>query len=142
MITVEIITPERLVHTSTGSEVILPTVEGEIGVRTGHIPLIAILKAGAIVVKKTEGAEDVYAVAGGFVEIINNTVHVMADSAERAEELNEDRIKEAIERAKEMKVEKPISRHDFAIAAPEANVARLKAIQRKHSRNHHQHIEQ
>jgi len=141
MITVEIITPEKLLHTTKGVEVLLPTITGELGIRTNHIPLIAILKAGAIVVKQKDGGEEVFAVAGGFVEITNNTIHVLADTAERAEDLHEERIKEAIERAKEMKEEHPQSRQAFAVALPEANIARLKAIQRKKAHHHLPRIE-
>ncbi len=135
MITIEIVTPERLVHTLHGTEVVLPTLEGQIGVRKGHIPLIAPLKAGQIVVKQENGTEELYAVAGGFAEVLGNTVRILADSAERAEELDEKKVEEAIARAVKQKSEASAD-HEMVDAAAqlEANLARLKVIQRKKAR--------
>ena len=52
MLIIEIISPEKLVHHTEGVEVIIPTADGEIGVRTGHLPLLAPLIAGPVIVKK------------------------------------------------------------------------------------------
>lgn len=135
MITVEVISPERLVHTVKGVEVLLPTVEGQIGIRRGHLPLITVLKAGEVVVKHTDGSEALYAVGGGFAEIIKDHVRILADSAERADELIEHQIHEAIERAKRAQ-EENAEAHLYAdvTAQLEANLARLKVIQRKKAR--------
>ena len=137
MITVEIVTPERLVHTITGVEALLPTVTGQIGVRKGHLPLITPLKAGEIIVKQATGTFEFYAISGGFAEILGNSIHILADTAERAEELNEERIHAAIERAKEQKSAAHTSSQSYADASAilEANIARLKSVQRK--RAHH-----
>ena len=137
MISVEVVTPERVVHTTQGAEVLLPTINGTLGIRSGHLPLIAPLKAGQVVVKQENGEEEVYAVAGGFVEVLPNAVRIMADSAERAEELDELVVKDAIDRAERAKLE-ATEKHEFADAAAglEANLARLKAVQRKKARNH------
>lgn len=139
MIKVEVVTLERLVHETEGDEVIIPTVEGEIGILHGHLPLVTLLKAGQIVVKHSNGTEELFAVNGGFVEIANNTVRVLADTAERAEELDEKVVQEAIARAEKLKTE-ATSEHDVisARAQIEANFARLKVIKRRHSRSHHQ----
>jgi F-type H+-transporting ATPase subunit epsilon len=135
MITVEIVTPERVVHKVTGVEALLPTVDGEIGVRKGHVPLISILKPGQIIVKQADGSEELYAVGGGFVEILGNTIHILADSAERAEELNEARIQEAITRAQQLKEEVGATHAAIdASAQLEANLARLKVVQRRKAR--------
>lgn len=135
MITIEIVTPERIVHTLKGVEVVLPTTEGQIGIRKGHIPLITPLKSGQIVVKQENGDEELYAVGGGFAEVLGNTVRILADSAERAEELDEKKIEEAIARAHSLKSEAG-NDHEIADAAAqlEANIARLKVIQRKKAR--------
>jgi len=141
MIKVEIVTPERLVHTAEGVEIILPTVDGQIGVRNNHLPIITLLKPGQVVVKQANGSEELLAVAGGFVEVRDNIVRVLADSAERAEELNEEQIRAAIARAEELKATAQ-DEHEFADANARitANLARLKVLQRKRSRSHHQHI--
>lgn len=135
MIKVDIVSPERVVHQVSGVEVVLPTIDGEIGVRPGHIPLISVLTAGQVVVKQKDGSEDLYAVSGGFIEVINNHIRILADTAERAEELVELKIQEAIARAKQAK-EEAGETHEFADAAAqlEANLARLKVVQRKKAR--------
>ncbi len=134
MLKVEIVTPERIVHTTSGEEVLLPTIEGTLGIRKGHMPLITLLSAGEIVVKR-DGREDLYAVQGGFVEILGNVVRVLADSAEREDELDEQRIRQAIERAQVARAGKGEQvEGDAAIAALEANLARLKVFQRRKKR--------
>jgi F-type H+-transporting ATPase subunit epsilon len=132
MLKVEIITPERIVHQTEGEGVIVPTIEGQIGVRSGHLPLIAILQTGEIIVKKPHGRNEFYAVAGGFVEVLPNMIRVMADSADRADELDEMAVHQAIERARKAKeeAEDDVKMAD-ATALLELNIARQKAIQRK-----------
>lgn len=138
MIKVEIVTPEKVVNQTEGDEILIPTVEGQIGVRHNHLPLITLLKAGQVVVKRDSGSEEVFAVTGGFVEVSHNVVRILADTAEHAEELNETEIKEAIARAQKAKATADTD-HDAAGASAliEANMARLRAIQRRKSRNHH-----
>jgi F-type H+-transporting ATPase subunit epsilon len=135
MLTIEIVTPERIVHKLHGTEVLLPTVEGQIGVRPGHIPLITILKAGEIVVKHSSHADASYAVAGGFVEILGNVVRVLADQADRAEELSEEKIQAAISRATKMKEDATEqAQFDAALSLLEASIARMKVLQRRKNR--------
>jgi len=134
MLKVEIVTPERLVHTTSGEEVLLPGIDGQLGIRKGHMPLIVLLKAGEVVVKR-DGTEELYAVNGGFVEILGNVVRVLADSAEREDELDEFLIHQAVERAKQAKLEAAEkTEFDTAAAALEANLARLKVFQRRKNR--------
>lgn len=137
MLKVEILTPERLVLATEGEEIVIPTASGVIGVRTGHVPLIAPLKAGEIVVKKGKELEHL-AVAGGFVEIHQNNVRVMADSAAHATELDLKAIEEAVARAQKAKEEaKDGVGLTSATAALEMYLAQRKVAQRRHSRSHH-----
>jgi F-type H+-transporting ATPase subunit epsilon len=132
MLTIEIVTPEKIVHHLKGIEVILPTVDGQIGVRSGHIPLITVLKAGEIEVKQSGSPSSFFAVAGGFVEILGNVVHILADSADRAEDLSEAKINDAIQRATKMK-EDATEKADFDRAASllEASLVRMKILNRR-----------
>ena len=135
MLTVEVISIEKLIRRTEGVEVLLPGIDGQLGIRTGHIPLITPLKAGEVIVKKENGTEEVFAVFGGFVEIIENNIHLMVDSAELAEELDEQAVQEAIERANEQRTTAQDERQlDEALIMLNANIARLKAI-RRHTRN-------
>lgn len=134
-----ITTPERVVYSDDVDEVTLPTTEGEITVLSHHIPLVTLSKAGVIRVKKA-GTEQYLAVSGGFVEVQpGSELLILADTAERAEELDIKKIEEAHERARKIMEEK-IHTDDVAYAsaaaALERELARLK-VAHKH-RTHHQ----
>ena len=133
MVRVEVITPERVAYEGEGTLITIPTSDGVLGVGGGHIPLLASLKAGEVIVRKASGDEHL-AVAGGFVEILPDIVRIMADSAEHAHELDELAIKEAIASAQRAK-EEASGKVQFiqANALIEHNLARLKVAQRKRS---------
>lgn len=132
----ELTTPERVVLKTTFDSVTIPTQEGEITVLPGHIPLVSNLAPGVLTVRK--GNEEEYlAVSGGFIEYQQgDRLIVLADTAERAEELDLKKIEEARERAQKLLTEK---RHAedissvSAVAALERELARIKVIQRHRS---------
>ena len=84
---------------------VLPSEEGELGILANHAPLIASLEAG-IIRYTEEGKEKKLAVSGGFVEVVNNKVSVLANAAEKAENIDVDRALAAKERAQERLKEK------------------------------------
>lgn len=136
MIQFEIATPERIVYKETVDSLTLPTKDGEITVLPNHIPLVAVLVPGAITVRKGN-AEQFMAVSGGFIEVQpNNRVVVLADTAERAEELTEDAILKARADAERVLHEKRnLDDESFAAAAAglERELARLKVARRRRS---------
>lgn len=75
-------------------------VMGELGILPGHAPLLSELKPGTIKLTKQGGAEELIYVSSGFLEVQSTTVTVLADSAERADNLDEAAAKEALEAAK------------------------------------------
>lgn len=94
-------TPERTVYDADVEQITLPTMDGEITVLPHHIPLISVLKPGEMRVIK-DGAEIPMAVAGGFVEVRpDSAVDILADSAERIEEIDLERAEAARARAEE-----------------------------------------
>lgn len=133
-ISFEITTPERVVYKDEVDQITIPTKEGEITVLPNHIPLVSILTPGALTVKKN-GEEVFMATSGGFIEVQpGNKVIVLADTAERSEELDIKAIEEAKERARKVLAEKRnIDDVTFADAAAglERELARLK-VARKH----------
>ena len=137
MLTLEIITPERSFPFEEGDEVLIPTTSGIIGVRQGHLPLITILQPGEISVRHDNGkADEFFAVSGGYAEILPDRVLILADSVERSEELNELKIKEAIQRALDIKEQaKDKAELDTAAAALEVQLARMKVFERSHKRH-------
>lgn len=102
LLKLKIITPERTVLEEMVEQVTLPTTEGEITVLPGHIALVSALKSGDIVAKNN-GEYIPMAVAGGFIEIKNDEVAVLADFAEHVSEISEDVVAKAKARAEELR---------------------------------------
>lgn len=75
---VEIITPDKELYKGEAKSVTVPGVDGSIGFLNNHAPLITVLKAGDVKVKTDAGVET-FAVKGGVVEVMNNTVLVLAE---------------------------------------------------------------
>jgi len=97
-IRLELVTPERMLVSEEVDEVIAPGYEGEFGVLPDHTPYLAILDIG--ILRSRTGAETrKIAVGGGFVEVGPDRVVVMADVAEKAEEIDVDRARKAHARA-------------------------------------------
>ena len=97
----EIITAERQVYSDEVDMVIAPGIDGQLGILPRHAPLMTILKAGELTVRK-EGEEDMYvAVSGGFMEVLGNRVSILADACERSDEIDEERAQQAVQRAQE-----------------------------------------
>ena len=97
-LTLEITTPMRLVVSETVDEVIAPGVEGYFGVLPGHAPFLTTLGVGVLTYRI--GRDEFHlALAGGFAEVRNDKVIVLADSAERPDEIDRGRAERARERA-------------------------------------------
>ncbi|MCX6800558.1 MAG: ATP synthase F1 subunit epsilon [Candidatus Falkowbacteria bacterium] len=129
----EIVTPEKRILRENITQVIIPTQSGEITVLPNHIPLVSNLKPGVIIAKKNDGSEIIMAVSGGFVEVTKDKIIILADTAERADELDENRIKEARAKAELAKEElKHVDREQFAqIAAKlQKELARENAVKK------------
>lgn len=133
MINLEIVTPERVVTRQAVRQITLPTTTGEITVLPDHIPLISVLQPGVIELRLEDGTQEVMAVSGGFIEVLKDKVVILADTAERAQELDEERIKAAQERAESLKKDaKAIDDVEFAAVAAklEKELARSRAVNR------------
>jgi len=131
LINFKIVTPERVVYESEVNQVSLPTVQGEITVLPNHISLVAVLKPGELMVKKGK-EEVVMAVSGGMIEVAKNKVVVLADTAEQAHEIDEQRAQEAKDRALKLMKEKSKEEVDYTTLAIqiEKELARLKVARR------------
>lgn len=103
--TLKIITPERIFYEGPVKMVEFNTVEGEIGVLPGHIPMTVIVKPGVLTITE-EAGEKVAALHAGFAEILQYQVTILAEVIEWPEEIDESRAQEAKERAEERLREK------------------------------------
>src|SRR5437867_1813064 len=98
MLHLQIITPDRPLFEDDVDSVSLPTPDGEITVLPHHIPLMSIVVPGSITVRKGK-EEHLFAVSRGVIEIDGTSLKILADTADRAEELEEAEIEKAKARA-------------------------------------------
>jgi F-type H+-transporting ATPase subunit epsilon len=95
----EIITPSRAAFTGEAMGVSAPGVEGGFQVLRNHAALLSSLEPGRLKILQADGSEVYYATSGGVLEVFDNTVLVLAETAERADEIDVDRARAARERA-------------------------------------------
>ncbi len=97
---VEVVTAERELYNGEADLVSAPGAEGRLGILPRHAPLITTLATGELRIK-LGGVEEPLFISGGFLEVRSNTVTVLADTAEHAEEIDQARAEEARRRAQE-----------------------------------------
>ncbi len=100
-LTLEVVTPEKVVISEEVDEVVLPGIEGEFGVLPGHIPFLTALKVGAMYYKKGEESEYL-ALSWGYVEVASDRVMVLAETAEKATEIDIKRAEDSRESAEKI----------------------------------------
>ena len=120
---VELVSVERLLWSGDATMVIARTTEGELGVLSGHAPLLGELAPGGIVRIQQEGGEElVFAVHGGFLSVTEDGVSVLAELAERSDEIDVGRAQQALERARAAGED-----DDEAAASASRAISRLRA---------------
>lgn len=133
-IRIEVITGERVVYSDDVDIVVAPGFEGQLGILPQHAPLLTTLRPGELMVRK--GQEEIaMAVSGGFMEVRPDKVIVLADSAERAEEIDVARAEAARNRALQ-RLQEQRERIDLARAeaALQRSLARLKVAEKRRKR--------
>jgi len=129
---VELVTAERRVLSQDADFVLAPGSDGDLGVLPKHIPLLTTLKTGEVMVRN-DGHEEYLFVAGGFLEVLPDKVVILADVAERAEDIDEARAEEARKRAEELLQHEPENVEAATIL--EREVLRLRVAEiRRHRR--------
>jgi F-type H+-transporting ATPase subunit epsilon len=132
----DIVTAERLVFSEDADIVIVPGIEGEMGILPHHAPLMTMIKPGEILVRK--GAEEYYlAISGGFLEVKPDHVTILADAAERADEFDIARAEAAKKRAEEkLSGRATVAEADYANAeaALRRALARLRVAEKRRQR--------
>lgn len=127
----QVITVERVVYSDDVDMVIAPGAEGQLGILPRHAYLLSALREGVLVVRKA-GEEDQYlAIGGGFMEVGPDYVTVLADAAERAEDIDLARAEAARKRAQAL-LQQKLDRIEFAKAeaALRRAVSRIDAANR------------
>jgi F-type H+-transporting ATPase subunit epsilon len=130
----EIVTPERLAYSDTVDAVNLPGIEGELGVLPHHAPLVSMLGVGELRIRKG-GAEESFAIVGGFLQVRPDKVVVMAETADMASEIDLEKAQEARRSAERMLEEAgPTDTADLAAAraALQQALLRIRVAERRH----------
>jgi len=129
----EIVTPERLAYEDDVDIVVVPGIEGELGILPHHAPLITTLGVGELRIRKG-GAEESFAIIGGFLQVRPDKVVVMAETADLASDIDLERAQQArreAERALETAANEPA---DLAAARASLQQAllRIRVAERRH----------
>lgn len=132
----EVVTAERLVFEGDVDMVVAPGIEGQLGILPHHAPLMTALTFGELVLHRQDQEDEFIAIGGGFMEVVPDRVTILADSAERADEIDEARAETARLRAADTMAQKRGEDVDFARAeaALRRSLVRLKVAKRKSRR--------
>jgi F-type H+-transporting ATPase subunit epsilon len=130
----EIVTAERVVLADDVDQINAPTKDGRVGILPRHAPLLTILDVGELDIIK-DGTSTPFAISGGFMEVLPNRVTILADTAERADEIDEARAEAARRRAEE-RIAQRQSDQEMVLAEAELRRAliRLRVAQLQRSR--------
>ncbi len=133
-IKLDIVTVERVVYSDEVDIVIAPGTEGELGILPHHAPLMTTLQPGELVTRKA-GEEYSLAISGGFMEVRPDRIIILADAAERADEIDLARAEAAIKRARESLTHPPTGTDTAAVEASlRRALARVKVAQKTRRR--------
>lgn len=128
---VDVVSAEEQIYSGEAEFVVLPGLEGELGIYPRHTPLFTQIKPGSVRIKPPNGAEELVFVQGGFLEVQPHVVTVLADTAIRAKDLDEKAALEA-KRSAEEAMQNKSSKEEIAHAEAElsAALAQLEAIRK------------
>jgi F-type H+-transporting ATPase subunit epsilon len=124
---VELVAADRLVWSGEANMVIARTTEGDVGILPNHAPLLSLLIEGVVDVQTTEGETWVAAVDAGFLSVADNRVSILAEHAEMSHEIDLEKARKDLERAKAAGEED--TQADEAVRRAEA---RIRAVEKAH----------
>ena len=101
LLDVEIVTAEKTIFSGQASLILVPGIEGELGILSSHAPIITELDPGEVLIRNKQ-EELSLVLSGGILEVFNDIVTILADAAERTNEINIEKAKEAIQKAEEI----------------------------------------
>lgn len=126
MFRLSIVTPEKVFLEEDIKSLVVPGTEGYLGVLSNHAPLITALKPGRIEYRDATDTVQIMAVSGGFLEVSNNVATLLADTVERADDIDIDRARQAYEREKKRLVSAGSEETDIDLPSVQAALERAK----------------
>lgn len=139
--TLEIVTPERLIFSGVVDSVVAPGISGLLGIYPYHCPLLTILRAGELKINKD--SDEIYvAIGGGFMEVRKDKIIILADIAERDDEINEQKAKDAKKRAENTLLKSDITPmdKDEMMASLRMETVRLNIVEKRKRRKTKPHF--
>jgi F-type H+-transporting ATPase subunit epsilon len=129
----EIVTPERLAYEDDVDMVLVPGIDGELGILPHHTPLVSLLGVGELEIRKG-GTSESFAIAGGFLQVRPDKVVVMAETADLASEIDLEKAQEARREAEKMLETGFHEGADLAAARAQLQQAlmRIRVAERRH----------
>ena len=97
---VDVVAPDRNVYRGPATIVIARTLEGELGILKGHVPVLGVLEPGPVTIRTPDGETITAAVHGGFISVADDLVSILAETAELGSDIDVARAQRALERAK------------------------------------------
>jgi F-type H+-transporting ATPase subunit epsilon len=131
---VELVTAEGRVFSEEADFVLAPGIEGDLGVLPQHIALLTPLRTGQVTIRNNDAEHNIF-VAGGFLEVLPDKVTILADAAERAEDIDEARAEESRRKAQEL-LTQDVTNVDAALALERATL-RLRVAEVRRRRHGH-----
>lgn len=131
---VELVTAEGRVFSEEADFVLAPGIEGDLGVLPQHIALLTPLRTGQVTIRNDDAEHNIF-VAGGFLEVLPDKVTILADAAERAEDIDEARAEESRKKAQEL-LTQDVTNVDAALALERATL-RLRVAEVRRRRHGH-----
>ncbi|MGB2697439.1 MAG: F0F1 ATP synthase subunit epsilon [Candidatus Zixiibacteriota bacterium] len=125
MYKLSIVTPEKKFYEDEVNSLIAPGSLGYLGILTDHAPLLTELVPGKLTLKDSQGKEKIFAISGGFLEVLKNNVTILADAIEPAEGIDFKKAEEALKRANER-----LKSRDENVDVPRAEFALTRALNR------------
>jgi F-type H+-transporting ATPase subunit epsilon len=122
---IEVVAADHKVYSGQAVSLVVPSVDGYLGILSGHAPLVAALTVGELTITLPDGTPVEIALGGGFIRVDHDRVTILADTAELAKEIDLDRAQRALARA-EARVHEPSTDIDV----DRARMALLRAINR------------
>src|SRR5215211_3484675 len=130
----QIVTPEKLAYEDDVDMVLVPGIDGELGILPHHTPLVSLLGVGELTIRKS-GSEESFAIAGGFLQVRPDRVVVMAETADLASEIDLEKAQEARREAERaLETAGPSDGADLAAARAQLQQAllRIRVAERRH----------
>lgn len=129
---VQLVSPEQMLYSGEAGEmVVCRTTDGDIAFQAGHAPFLGALGTGIVRIVHAD-REDVAAIHGGFVEVTNDTVIILSDVAEMADDIDVARARAALARAEEQLAKEPTEKAEAAAARATARLRAAGALDGAH----------